>query len=145
MVDAGTYDGDWKGATSQDQPIAFRISGDRVVLLRFGYTGAGAGCSVEGSTSSRITEPVSDASFTVSSSGTSSWEVTGTFDTTEAASGALTFSSSTTCSFTAIADGEANLLPPAPSYDGNWSGETSQGQPISLVVVDDEVTSIDVN
>ena len=142
---AGPYAGDWLGLTSQSEPIAFRVAGNAVTYLRFEYQMSGSGCSLTGKQMRAVSAPITNGAFTVSSNDSGSSSVlAGAFTSDSAATGTFSGSNSTGCSATGDATWQADKLPPAPSYDGTWTGQTSQATSFSLGVSNNQVTSLDL-
>jgi hypothetical protein len=144
-LQAGPYSGDWRGVTSQSKPIVFRVDGNVVTYLRFEYEMAGSGCKITGKQMRAVKAPIANAAFTVSeSSSGSSSVVAGTFASDSAATGTFSGSNSTGCSAIADATWQADKLPPAPSYDGTWTGQTSQAKSFSMTVSNNQIASLDL-
>jgi hypothetical protein len=142
---AGPYAGDWLGLTSQLEPIAFRVAGNAVTYLRFEYQLSGSGCSITGKQMRAVSAPIANGAFTVSlnDSGDSA-VVAGAFTSDSAATGTYSGSNSSGCSATGDATWQADKLPPAPSYDGTWTGQTSQAKSFAMGVSNNQVTSLDL-
>lgn len=149
--DAGrttTYDGDWSGNTAQGKTILFRVATGRVTYARFGYNGSAGGCTVDGTTSTTASTVIGGATFTQSSTGsTFDYTLSGTFSSSSGASGTLSFISRSApgtpaCTVSGNTTWTVSKLPPGPSYDGSWSGQTSGGKAISFVVANNEISSV---
>ena len=142
---AGPYAGDWLGLTSQSKPIAFRVEGNVVTYLRLEYELSGGSCNISGKEMRDTTAPITNGAFTIGVSyADSSSVVAGTFASGSAATGSFSGTSSSICTATGEATWQAEKLPLAPSYDGTWAGQTSQGKSISIVVSDNLVTSLEL-
>jgi hypothetical protein len=143
-----SYDGDWKGTTAQGKTIVLRVTSGRVTVVRFGYSGSGSTCSVEGTTNATASSLIATDAFSISSNAsTFSYAVSGAFVTTSSVAGTLTFNSQSpagtlSCSVTGSTTWAADKLPAAPSYDGAWAGQTSAGKAISFTVTDNQIVSI---
>lgn len=92
-----SYDGEWSGSTAQGKAISFEIVAGKLPTISFGFSAQGAGCSTSGSIETTFTpsRTISYPSFSFSGGSTSpgsvSWNIAGTFASSTAASGTLSF------------------------------------------------------
>lgn len=82
------YDGTWSGRTTQNNPITFVISGNRITQVRIGLRFQGGGCTVTLTTTITGSTPITNGTFTLIASG-SSLDITlhGTFSSPTSLSG----------------------------------------------------------
>lgn len=86
------YIGNWSGTTSQGRPFSFVVGAGGITSLSLAYQVAGGGCTVTGTATITMTNPapVTGNAFTVNSTGSTDYQVTGIFASASAASGNLT-------------------------------------------------------
>jgi hypothetical protein len=88
-----TVDGSWSGTTSQSQAISFTVASNAVTYLKIKIS-FGSGGSVE-TTVWPNSCPVANNSFTLTSSGTTTLTVKGSFTSNTAANGTFEYGSTT--------------------------------------------------
>lgn len=121
---AQTYDGSWSGTTGQGKAITFTVVANKLTVIEFGGNVSGSSCSGSFTTKTTYTTPrsFSTPSFTLtggsSSPGATSWTLSGTFATTAAVSGNISFTSHAIPGITCTASGAST-----------WSATRSGGEP----------------
>jgi Ca2+-binding RTX toxin-like protein len=94
------FDGDWSGMTSQDNDFSFIVEENGVTSVGFIYVLEGAGCITvaNGGTSFDDPVPIVNDQFTAEwDSGSTSFSVDGTFNSSDSASGDLVINSTSGC------------------------------------------------
>jgi hypothetical protein len=85
------YDGDWKGTTSQDKPVSFKILNRFVAHAEVGYALAGDGCKSAGDFKFSAMTPTRMGAFTLmNASETAKLTITGKFTADDASEGEYT-------------------------------------------------------
>jgi hypothetical protein len=125
------------------------VQGGDIVDLWFGYKATGnSNCTDAGQNMSGDSIPVTGSTFQETSNGSPfSYTTSGTFSSGSSMSGNLSFkytdSSAGGCTGTGTATFTASKVP-ATSYDGTWTGPTSQsGQTVKIIVSGNEITELD--
>lgn len=90
LVISPLYDGSWSGKTSQDSTITFTVANNAITQISFGWRATGS-CTVNGRTTTTFNTPLSVASggFSISTSGSISYSLSGTFGSATTLSGTL--------------------------------------------------------
>lgn len=94
------FDGDWSGMTSQDNDFSFTVEENGVTSIGFVYVIEGAGCVTVAFGGTEFDDPIPIVNDKFSAdwdSGSTSFSVDGTFDSSDAASGDLVIDSNAGC------------------------------------------------
>jgi hypothetical protein len=105
------YDGDWKGTTSQDKPVSFKILNRFVAHAEVGYAFAGDGCKSAGDFKFSAMTPTRMGAFMLmNASETAKLTISGKFTADDAAEGEYTVE--------AVGDAPEGC---EPSISGSWT------------------------
>jgi hypothetical protein len=109
-----SYDGEWKGATSQDLKLSFTVVNNGLTSIAIKAKLEGAGCTVTMETTGTFTTPypIENGTFTIASGGGGTDHTfTGTFTSPDSASGTLEYVNTGGCSGTIKVDWTATKSP----------------------------------
>ena len=109
-----SYDGEWKGVTSQDIALSFTVAENKITIIGIKAKLEGAGCTVTMETTGKFTipYPIENGTFTVASGGGGTDHTfIGTFTSPDSASGTLEYVNTGGCSGTIKVDWTAARVP----------------------------------